>query len=255
MKKKFLVNHLPKLLAVFSILITTIAGAQEKEKSLVLKVEKEPYILRCFSEFDKKVKSHSIAVGNPSQIHYLYDANSGSLLKVWKGEFVDAGPMWLGRGGGFFKTPSQTKDISDSPTFAVLQNKNDTWPDSLNATLNYRFKGYKLDKQRNPTFRYTLSNYEVQDQIIPLDSKDGLNRSITISSPQSSPAIYVLLAEGSDIRKSSKNIYTITGRDFAIKIDDSGAGKPVIRGVNGKKELLLQLPSGTQSVAKYSIIF
>ena len=255
MKKNLLVNNLQNLLAGISIFMSTIAGAQEKEKTLVLKVEKEPYILRCFSEFDNKVKSHSVAVGFPSQVHFLYDANSGSLLKVWRGEFVDAGPMWLGRGGGFFKTPSKTKDISDAPTFASLQNKNDFWPDSLNPAMNYRFKGYKLDKQKNPIFKYSVGNFQVEDQVLPSESKDGLNRSITINSTQNASGLYVLLAEGSDVRKSSKNVYTITGRDFAIKLDESGGAKPVIRESNGGKELLLQLPSGSQSIVKYSIIF
>jgi hypothetical protein len=254
MKKKLRSVLFRSLLAfIISIPLGSFeAVSQEKEeKSLILKADDEAYVLRCFSEYNSKVKAHSIAVGDPTQLHYLYDSDRGALLKVWKGEFADVAKMWINRGGGFFATNAPTEDVSDAPSVAVLTNKNQEWPDSV----NYKFKGYKVDKSGRPAFKYLIDNLVVEDKILPLDSKDGLSRTFTISGTENQKDMYLLIAEGGDIRKSAKNTYTITGKDFTIRIDDTSKLKPVIRESKGRKELLVQIPPAALSSFKYSIIF
>jgi hypothetical protein len=235
------------------ILSTSLANAQEKVRSLILRAENEAYVLRCFSEYNSKIKAHSVAVGDPSEVNYLYDADNGTLLKVWKGQFADVGNMWIERGGGNIKTPVPSKDITDAPSVATLNNKAEMWPDSLGSI--FKFKGYKVDKQGRPTFKYSISNISVEDKILPLDSKEGLSRTITVTGGENQKDLYILVAEGGDIRKSGKNTYTITGKDFTIKISETGKLKPVIRESNGRKELLVQLPASTSNSFNYSIIF
>lgn len=241
-----------KILCCFLMLLAIQLNGQDKKEPLLLDPGKEAYVLRCFAKQNDKVKTHSIAVGDPVKINYLYDSETGSLLKIWKGEFVDVAPMWIDRGGGFFKTPASTKDISDVPVVASLNDNKAAWPDSATFAKGYKFKGYKVDKAGRPTFMYTTNNLKVEDKIQPADGKDGITREISVSSDNDLSKVYLMLAEGTDIKKN-KNSYTVSGKNYTLKIEDSGKAKPIIRDSNGRKELLVPVDGGKQAKVKYLI--
>lgn len=43
---------------------------------------------------------HAVSVGSPEQVHYSYDLDKGAVIHVWRGQFLDATPMWHDRGNG-----------------------------------------------------------------------------------------------------------------------------------------------------------
>lgn len=249
--KNYVIGNLSRW-SLFCLLISiTFQISAQERKPMLLDVKNEAYVLRCFASHNDKVKSHAVAVGDPTNIHYLFDSDNGTLLKVWKGEFVDVAPMWINRGGGFFKTSAETKDISDVPVFAMLSDKNAIWPDSATFAKSYKFKGYKVDKTGRPTFSYSVNDLKVEDKILPTEAKDGVSRELSVTSDNEISNLYVLLAEGTDIKKSSKNTYTVAGKNYTLKLE--GKAKPIIRESNGREELLLLVNGGKQANVKYTI--
>jgi hypothetical protein len=41
----------------------------------------------------------SLAIRFPNGVHLAYDAQRCQLAYLWRGEFLDMGPVWTGRGG------------------------------------------------------------------------------------------------------------------------------------------------------------
>ena len=39
-------------------------------------------------------------VGSNKGLHYTYDMDHGNMVQLWRGEFLDATPMWHDRGDG-----------------------------------------------------------------------------------------------------------------------------------------------------------
>jgi len=66
----------------------------EVNPEYLIALEKEPITQRGFWMHEGQKRTHCIAVGNPQGIHYSYDLESGSLLQVWNGDFMDATKMW-----------------------------------------------------------------------------------------------------------------------------------------------------------------
>ncbi|MEJ2881171.1 3-keto-disaccharide hydrolase [Pedobacter sp. GR22-6] len=191
---------------------------------------------------------HAISIGSPQKVHYAYDLDNGLLFHAWRGDFVDATPMWDGRGNGssrprgtvttFFKKPA--------PTLAKLADANAVWPVDTTGT-SFRTKGYTVDTQDRPTFQYNVFGAKVTDQIRVTESGEGLIRSISTDKPVDN--LYALLAEGSNIEDLGKGLYLINGQSY-LKFEDPKT-KPVIREANGKKELVVLL----RGQLNYSILF
>ena len=55
-------------------------------------------IIRSFMYHNNKKLTHVLSVGDPTQLHYSYDLLQGALLKIWKGNFLNATDMWYERG-------------------------------------------------------------------------------------------------------------------------------------------------------------
>ena len=190
---------------------------------------------------------HAISIGSPKKVHYAYDLDNGMLFHAWRGDFVDATPMWDGRGNGssrprgtvttFFKKPV--------PALAKLADANSAWPTDTTGTA-FKTKGYTVDTQEQPTFNYFVYGTKVQDQIRVSESGEGLTRSISTDKPVEN--LYALLAEGT-IEDLGKGLYLINGQSY-LKIEDAKA-KPMIRDNNGKKELVMLL----RGQLNYSILF
>jgi hypothetical protein len=199
-------------------------------------------MIRSFVDFAPRQRAvHAISVGSPQQIHYSYDLDNGLLLQGWHGEFVDATPMWDGRGNGTSKargviTPFSTKLM---PAVAQLSNPEAAWPLDSTGT-GFRTKGYVIDDKDRPEFKYNIYGSQITDAIKALDSGKGLSRTITIDKPI--PGLYVLLANASAIQELVKGFYLIDGQAYYLELDEV-ADKPIIRDVNGRKEMIILLGS------------
>jgi hypothetical protein len=197
--------------------------------------------------------THAINVGSNKGLHYTYDMDNGTIVQVWRGEFVDATPMWHDRGDGSSR-PRGAVQYFGKPQFTVatLANANNgvaAWPaDSTGSS--FRPRGYALDSEDQPTFRYEIGGVKVQDAIKVAADGQGLQRTITA---EGAPAnLYARLFSGKKIEPAGAGLYLVDEKAYYIRIDNAGGGTPIVRNnTNGGEELLVPLKSSIT----YSLLY
>lgn len=113
--------------------------------------------------------NRSIAVGFPSGLNFAWSAETMNLALTWRGAFIDAARHWKNRGGGH--QPPAGFDVLNPtnlvPPLAVLDSGNALWPTFTpdEPIEGYKWKGYTLDANGVPAFRYQWRGVEVEDQI------------------------------------------------------------------------------------------
>jgi hypothetical protein len=186
-------------------------------------------------------------VGDPSGVHYIFDTKLGVLSCVWRGDFVDATPMWHDRGDGSFKPLGDVLFLFNTPQLAVLYDKNAAFPTAFTAD-NFKTKGYKIEENSaRPVFKYTTGGLEVEDRTYPDDNNRMISREVKISSGNAAN-VYFKLAEGKDISNLPDGSFLI---DKKYYITVASNEKPFIRETNGQKELV----AAVNNIVKYSIIW
>lgn len=206
-------------------------------------------ILRSFVDIDTIRVTHAVNVGSPQQVHYTYDLDKGMIVQVWRGNFLDATPMWHSRGDGSSRAVGMVQKFG-KPMFTVerLSSPDAAWS-SDTAGTGYRAKGYKLDDSDRPAFRYQIYNAMVNDVTRVLPDNHGIRREISIQNPTA--GLYVRLAAANDIETVSDRLYLLNDKSYYLRIDDAGNAKPVIRNAGGHKELIVPI----QNKVTYSILF
>jgi hypothetical protein len=205
-------------------------------------------VLRSFIDLDSGRVTHAVNVGSPKQLHYTYDMDNGMIVQVWRGGFLDATPMWHSRGDGSSRAVGSVIRFG-KPVMAlqVLNSAQANWSADT-VGMAYVPKGYKLDADDLPTFRYRIYNATVNDASRIMDNNKGFHREISIDNPVAN--LYMLLAEADRIEMISANLFLIDGKSYYLRIDDSET-KPFIRDINGRKELVVLV----QKKISYSILF
>lgn len=181
---------------------------------------------------------HAVSVGSPQQVHYTYDMDSGMIVQVWRGGFLNATPMWHSRGDGSSRPVGAVQGFGEPvPAIAKLSSPQAAWPTN-NLGSGYRPKGYVLDKHGRPQFRYLTEDVSVLDASKALPDGRGISREITVKG--SSEDLYIRLAEGNTIGEISDGMYLID-KSFYLRIDKAQEAKPIVRNVNGGRELIMPL--------------
>jgi len=207
-------------------------------------------MIRSFVDVQPGVRSvHAISVGGPEKTAYSYDLDNGTLLQGWHGDFIDATPMWDGRGNGTSRALGSVTRFTQKPVLAIskLANAQDKWVADTAGT-GFRTRGYVLDKQERPAFKYNIYGTTVTDAVKVMENGQGLTREITIDN--ASKDLYFLLATASNIEEVSKGLYLVDDKSYYIQLAD-GTAKPIIRDVNGKKEMVVAIGSKLN----YTILF
>jgi mono/diheme cytochrome c family protein len=117
-----------------------------------------------------------IAVGFPGGLNYAFNAETGALTGIWRGEFAQV--RWGGQGAGDFSPSGRAVSLAKDLPFARLANDQAPWP--LLPKLNpeepvntdplypgnhgYQFKGYFFDDAEIPTFLYQSGDVEIEDR-------------------------------------------------------------------------------------------
>ena len=206
-----------------------------------LKPVEEPILYRNFIEGSG---SRAIGVGFPERVNLAWDANDMRLALIWHGAFIDASRHWTGRGEGY-QAPLGDHFVVLAPNapLAKLASPNDPWPTGMARENGFRFLGYKLDAQQQPTFRYSFAGVTVEDQPTPL-KVDGqpfanLRRTLTIAGTSDGP-LYYRAAVASKIEKVAKGEYKLDGF-WTMKLanGDGNGGEPTLRRAGDKWELLV----------------
>ena len=206
--------------------------------------------LRSFVPLQNNVLApHGISVGGPEQVSYSYDLDKGMLMKAWHGDFLETTPMWDGRGNGTSRPQGSVTYFTKVliPGVAMLKNDNDSWPTDTVGS-GYKPKGYVMDSQDRPEFRYNTYGSNVKDAIKAMPDGHGLTREISTSN--NSKDLYLLLANAADIQEVEKGLYLLNDKSYYIRINDAD-GKAKIRESNGVKQLII--PIGNK--LNYSILF
>ena len=213
---------------------------------ILVRVGNEPKILRAFLDFnnDRKLRrTHTVGVGDPNGINYVFDTKLGVLSCVWRGDFVDATPMWHDRGDGSFKPMGNVLFLFNTPQLAVLSDKNSAFPTFFDES-NYKGKGYKIDESSaRPMFRYTVNGLDVEDKTYPSDNNRSLTRELKVSGLASGQNAYFCLSKGKNIEQLPDGSYVIDGQCYLTILSTE---KPFLREVNGQKELVVLANGGVK---------
>jgi hypothetical protein len=218
---------------------------------VLVRVGNEPKMLRAFLDFKNNRKlrrTHTVGVGDPSGVHYIFDAQLGVLSGVWRGAFVDATPMWHDRGDGSFKPLGDIQYLFNTPQFAVLSDKQQPFPKEWDES-NFKPKGYRLEENTNrPIFRYVVNGLEIEDKSFPDETKSSLMRELSVKGIQTGVNAYFRLAQGKEIQLLADGSYRIDNQYY---IQNLGLEKAFIRDADGQKELVV----GANNGIKYLLIW
>lgn len=212
--------------------------------SIFIQPGSEPRLLRAFTDFNgnrSQRLTHTIGVGEPSGVNYIYDLGTGNLSCVWRGDFIDATPMWNDRGDGSFRPRGAAQFTFLGQPLAKLENIDAAFPTS--ASTDYISKGYEVDvKTGRPAFRYLYKGVEVVSRINPDAENKFLQQDITPKEGSDTNGWFYKLAEGKQIQKAPNGYFVIDDHRYYVKI--SQGADAAVRTIDGKQELIIPVTSG-----------
>ncbi|WP_339815560.1 family 16 glycoside hydrolase [uncultured Imperialibacter sp.] len=225
-------NSYPQALHAFS----SFPPASNVASPIIVETGNSPRLLRAFLDFkrDRSQRlTHTIAVGNPAGLNYIYDMKSGSVVCLWRGGFIDATPMWHDRGDGSFWPIGVVEYLTSKPTLVLPGQSSANL--ELNNIPDFRSSGYTLDGDGLPTFLYTYSGASVKDKSKLVEEGKVLQREISVENAPTGSQVRI--AEGSQIRKLDNGAYAIDGFDYYIEL--KSAQEATIADKGATKELLV----------------
>lgn len=201
-----------------------------------------------------------IAVGLPEKISYAFNAETGTLSAIWKGNFISVN--WSGQGSGDFNPASEPVRLAQDVSFLQLEDESAPWPrlpvmtkesrTNLNPlysrTAGYQFRGYRLGELSIPTFLYRTGTIDVEDRSVA-DETAGrllLRRILQFESPSEQTVWFRALT--GDIRQVSDRIFqsgqlnlTVPGTETKLRImpDEPSQSELLLR---------LQIPQGKSTL-------
>lgn len=219
MKKILPISILLQIFCLFSIY------SQSEEQHLIINPTDRTIVQKCFMILEEEKKTFCAAVGEPDKVHYAVDLSTGNIIKIWKGDFIDATTMWTGRGQEQLAEPLGQKILTLESLNPILLNNVFSTPSSP-----FTFKGYSLDKGGSPSFKYSLGKIKIIDHLWSEKSNtQKLNRNLKFSGTDNTLMQSKLtLAYGKNIERTKRNTYSINGKSFIIKIESKTKNEPVI---------------------------
>ena len=217
---------------------------------ILVDAETEPRLLRGFVSFkgNEKRLSYTIGVGTPQGVNFVYDLGAANLVGMWRGDFVDATPMWHNRGNGSFKARGMVNWTFLNQPIAQLETPNSAFPETGTAP-NFVAKGYSIDKNSGlPIFKHEYKGVVIENKMTVDATETYLIQEVSFSKIGLTNW-YLKLASG-DIQKSADGAFVIGGQQYYINV--LSGQTPRIREVVGESELVLPV-DGTS--IKYEIIW
>ena len=201
-----------------------------------LKPESTPIVYRNFID---GLSPRGIAVGYPEKTNLAWDANQLCLTLLWHGRFIDASKHWGGRGAGFqMPLGDHIVKLEQTAPIAALDSLDAPWPNQPPKERGYRFRGYRLDSQGRPTFKYEGPSFTVDDFPLPIAGTDEghFERHITVQSTGDTKPLYFLAGAG-EIKPLDNGQYAVAGA-ATIRLR-TGSATPLVRQNGGRQELLV----------------
>lgn len=191
-------------------------------------------IIRSFMEMPDRGKiSHGVSVSSKAGIHFSYDLSTGRLIRIWRGEFLDATPMWNNRGNGVSR-PLGSQTYLDSRSKA----------EAMGGISDFKPKGYQVLGDGAVKFLAQAGENQISDELVLLEDGKGIRRTITLanSGPDS-----IAIAEGSQIKEIKEGLYLIEDTGLYLSLTDAGI-KPT---VNSEGQVVLPI----NSTLTYTLLF
>jgi hypothetical protein len=216
----------------------------------------QPKVMHGFLDMGGHVHTHTAAVGYPGGVNFALDQNNGSILKIWKGDFLNLSTMWIGRGGGNLSLNEETAISFDgSPPAAYLGSDNEAWPDSLEQETDYRFEYYRFAEDGTLTFSYRLDRFQVHDHIAPCEQGTSLHRVLTFSSEDPGDQLYYRIASGENISWQSNRLFQVDDRTYYIQLSTENRRNAWVRDSADGQELIIPIPGQQQTTLEYSYVW
>ncbi|MDX1945471.1 MAG: c-type cytochrome [Pirellulaceae bacterium] len=201
-----------------------------------------------------------IAVGLPEKLSYAFNAETGALTAIWRGDFLNAN--WSGQGSGDFQPASEPITLAQDVSFARLADEDAPWPllpvmtkeaktnpDPLYPkNLGYQFRGYFFGESAIPTLQYRFGTIEIEDRSVAAGTAEHpiLKRMMQLESPAKQEVWFRALT--GDIRPEGDRVYRV-GK-LRLTIPDTAATLRKLSTEPPRSELLLHLtvPQGQSSL-------
>ena len=215
-----------------------------------------PLLHRGFMMYNGEKRTKTIGVGDPSGIHYIYDLEQGSPIKVWRGDFLDAGPMWISRGETQLAVPlGPGVEIDGDPSLTMMISPSDAWPDSMPDRSHFSPRGFELDPDGYPTFIYSAYEVLVQDKIYPDKENSTIKRELTFTSGQKQSKLWCKLASGKKIIKINESTFAIDQK-YYLNLEGKTLKNMQIREIGGISEVVVPVLKGEKETKiVYSILW
>ena len=158
----------------------------------------------------------AIGVGYAEGLNLAFDANQMRLAILWKGEFMDGGRHWTGRGQGFQPPAGEgTIFFPNGEALARLESHSDPWPNAEERSSLVQFRGYHLNKKQHPTFRYSIGQAVFEDFFWPVKTEQGewaFDRRIEVNrNGEDLTDYYLRVGIGAQCASSLPNSYLVGG--------------------------------------------
>jgi hypothetical protein len=186
-------------------------------------------------------------------VNFAYDFETGALLRVWRGEFLDTNEMWVGRGEPQLGKPvGPALTLNAKPNVALIELPlNSDWPTQPEEM--WSSKGYTLEADGLPVFNSLLYKLKVSDRFAPTADGHGLTRRVEFSGDITSWSTWLLLAESDKITPQPGGGGWIIGdREWYLDWPADSRIRPVIRRSGEREQLAVPV---TRSVLETPITY
>jgi len=217
---------------------------------LLLEPKDRVLVQRSYWPFEGRRRLYACSVGSPAGIHYAYDFETGAILSMWRGPFLDPSEMWVGRGNNQMGKPAAPAlTLDGEPRFALFPGpatqmpKTGAWPDRPDAL--YSSQGYELEPNGQPIFLATWGTLTIRDRIAPAADGRGLTRTLRLAGQVPFQQGWLLVAEADTISRRPEGGYGVAGRGYRIEWPADSPHRPVVLSSSKVQRLALHLTKET----------
>jgi mono/diheme cytochrome c family protein len=209
-----------------------------------------------------------IAVGFQGGLSYAFNAETGSLAGLWRGDFVSV--RWDGQGAGEFRPREDAVRLAQDVGIVALPTPDAPWPLRQARTkenpvnpeplyprnVGYRFRGYNLDADSIPTLSYSCGDVAIDERSVVAseDGREVLRRTLRFEASQPT-TLHMRVLSGDFEARGTDSFATPR---LAVKLPD---GAQVLHRAGAPPEvppdlvLVLELPVGVSlSTIDYDLL-
>ena len=192
---------------------------------ILLHVGNETLVHRSFINFKGKTLPYGVSVGDKDGINYSMNLANGSIIRTWRGDFLNTTPMWNDRGNGTSIPLGSSLNLDDKQQIVKVAGK---------EANEFKLTGYTVNADNTPTFTYEWNGAKFEDVSTADASKKYLERTVKSSANE----FTFELAKGKEITSLGNNKYLVDGQYY---IQIAKGGTPTIADKDGQRSLTVEV--------------